>query len=124
MKSTDDDRAETLERFEAMERMGYSAAQIAAELNVCTRTVVRWRRATGRSHPTPEGWGVPLTPERLEAARAMLADGASRAEVARTLHMWDQTLAKHFPEAKWTKAQAGRFANEVRKLNKLMERIN
>jgi hypothetical protein len=63
-------------------RRGFSAPQIAAMLNVSTRLVQRARFARGMSRKVTSR---PFTSEELAWAEAMVADGASFNEIARTL---------------------------------------
>jgi hypothetical protein len=51
----------------------------------------------------------PPSPERLEQARQLLADGASQREVQRTTGIARETLRKHFPGQGWTFVQGGEF---------------
>lgn len=63
-------------------RQNYSVPQIAAMLKVSRRLVYRARVARGIFHPNPPR---PFTPEELARAEAMVVDGASFNEIARTL---------------------------------------
>jgi hypothetical protein len=48
-------------------------------------------------------------PERLEQARKLLEDGASRMEVTRSTGVTREALVKYCPGMKWTFTQAGQF---------------
>jgi DNA invertase Pin-like site-specific DNA recombinase len=51
----------------------------------------------------------PPSPERLEQAAQLLADGASQREVTRTTGISRETLRKHFPGHGWTFVEGGKF---------------
>ena len=57
----------------------------------------------------------PPSPERLEQAARLLADGASQREVCRTTGIARETLRKHFPGKGWTFIQGGEFRALTRK---------
>lgn len=100
--------------FEAVVRMtkhGYSAAAIAAHLGTTKRSVQRWRHKAGLSQPTNNNG--PVTQERLAEAKRLLDDGASRAEVQRTLHISQRTMREHFPGCGWSNDDALEFARAV-----------
>ena len=110
------------ERVLKLHRQGMSASEIAALVECSPRTITRIRKSEGLSEPlTPEGNG-PVTPERLEAARLMLEDGASAKEVRRTLHMSQATLRNHFPGMSWSKGEVCEFARMVAEMNRLERR--
>jgi IS30 family transposase len=69
---------------DAVRRMteeGYTASQIAVELGITKRTVQRYRQNLGISQPPP----VPYSAEERARIRAMLEDGVSVPEIARTI---------------------------------------
>lgn len=51
----------------------------------------------------------PPTPEELNLAGQLLADGASQREVQRTTGIARETLRKHFPGRVWTFVEGGKF---------------
>lgn len=57
----------------------------------------------------------------LVFARALLEDGASYTEVARTIGMHRTTLAEKIPGYGWTQRQGGVYGYMVRKANERME---
>lgn len=73
----------------------------------------------GLSERIPETAGGHASHERLNKAGEMLDDGASPAEVYKTLGVCVQTLRRHFPESFWTNKQKGDYAVMVKKLNGL-----
>lgn len=88
-------------------RRGESAALIASRLGCTPRTVVRIRAALGIAKPAPHSsW---MTPDEVERARALLDDGASCTEVARTLGRDSTTILKRFPQYRWTKTEAAQL---------------
>jgi len=97
-------------------RQGWSAQQIADELNVTTRTVVRSRKRSGILGSPPQ-W---MTDEELAIAERMLDDGASLTEVARTLDRHPTSIWKRFRGRGWTPAQTGQH-NALRHLEARLE---
>jgi transposase len=89
------------ERVAAMTAAGMTAAVIAEALHVTPRTVIRDRRALGISKPRPEI--VPA--EKWHAAEALIDDGASICEAARTVGIGQVTANRHFPGRGWTRRQ-------------------
>lgn len=107
------------EKLLRLHRQGMTAPQIAAELKVDPRTVQRWRARLGVGQPVSPYVGKPVTPERLSAAEKLLADGASMNDVVATTHMSRHTLRNNFPNAGWTRSQAGIHARLIRTLNQI-----
>lgn len=66
-----------------------SVPEIAREFNVSTKTIQYWAKAAG----VPLRGPAPITPETLAKAHALVADGASRNEAARTLGVSGRGLA-------------------------------
>ena len=99
-------------RFVELEAAGWSAARIAAELGVSSRTVQRWRAAAELSH---QSWPEHAPADRERAAR-LLADGCSVQEVARSVGAAWPTIVRWLPDApRWSKSEAGQFAAAVRR---------
>ena len=94
------ERTETVRR---LTREGRSASEIAVILGVTKRTVMRHRQAAGISRP----WRTPLTSDQIARMAALLADGVSREETARTLGVHPKTVRRYFPDARWSHQQAG-----------------
>lgn len=111
------------ESIAELHRLGYSAPQIAARAGCSTRTVGRWRRSQGLTE-RPAHASYPVTPERLEAARRMLEDGASHHDISLTLHMSVHTLRAHFPGTAWSRDESIRLAHMVRQLNRIEALVN
>lgn len=84
---------------------GWSAHQIAVQLGVTPRTVGRDRVILGIAEPGPRYF----TAEEDRRALAMLTDGASLAEVARTLGRSQRTIYKRYPHMGWTPSQTGEY---------------
>lgn len=81
---------------------------ISRKLGVSKDTVTRVRKSLGiEPGRTPRY----MTPERLERMAEMLNDGASFAEVARTLKVSPATLRKYFPGMAWGRAQMDEYAS-------------
>lgn len=94
----------------AMTRLGMTAAQIADALKVAERTVERDRAAAGLSRPPAPRLNV----DELARARALIDDGCSHSEAARTLGVHQTTVSRYFPGRGWTYTQAGHHAATVR----------
>lgn len=62
----------------------------------------------GRKNP-------PVSASTLERMRAMVEDGCSFREIARTLGVRWETVARHFPGRQWTHAQAGDHGRLMRR---------
>lgn len=81
------------ERIVELTRAGWTAQQIADALRITSRTVARARVRRGVAKPpTP-----PLTDDEIQRAELLLDDGASCAEVARTLGRCPGAIRKRFP---------------------------
>lgn len=102
---TPEERARVIE----LTHRGWSSGQIAQELNTTPRTVCRIRHNAGCKAATN-----PLTEDELSIAAAMLDDGASYAEVGRTIGRPLETVRNRFPGRGWTRAQTHEF-NRFRK---------
>ena len=90
-------REDRQRRIEALSRAGYTVKQISAELGVCTYTVVAARKRAGIGYASPRRF----KPHDLVRIAALLADGCSYAEVARTTGFRRQSIAKKFPGRGW-----------------------
>lgn len=97
-----------------LSRRGLTESEISAQLGVSRRMVQRARVWAGIAGAPP----VPLTEEEKVAAKAMLEDGASYPEVARTLGRGRTTIADHFPGYAWTNAQSIEHMNVCRHLGR------
>ena len=95
--------------------------QLANYYRVSPRTIQRWKRDTGISQPRnyrckmPAGWD--------DKARRLLDDGASVYEVMRTIGGTPATIRRHFPGAGWTREEASRYGQAVRRANEQMRRL-
>lgn len=98
---------------------GRTAQQIADEVGCHIRTISRWRVQNGVSQSVTENVGHPISAEKLAAIELMLQDGASFADIIRTLSVSSGTLHRHFPGRGWSAIQAGQLAAMVRQLNRL-----
>jgi DNA-binding CsgD family transcriptional regulator len=111
--------ADTVERRESvakLTRQGVSVREIADRLKISTRTVERDRAATGVAPVTPR-W----TDDEHQRALRLLADGASLAEVSRTLsRSYDRTY-RRYKGMGWTSAQTGAHNSLRTKLGRLLD---
>lgn len=111
-----EDMARRDQRIAELTRAGRSASQIAAELHVTARTVARARARMGIAKPCR----ITLTDDELRRAAALLEDGASYAEVARTLGRSIAAICKRFPGRSAWKQGSG---YEARCLNQALDAI-
>lgn len=107
------------ELIERLHNEGLSAPEIAHRVGCSDRTVTRWRRANGLTKLTSPNAGKPISPERLEAARRMLDDGASYADVQTTLGIQQDTVRRHFPGRAWSPQQVAQYLVMVRAMHRL-----
>jgi IS30 family transposase len=108
------DVAERRERIVELTRQGYTADQISHTEGVTARTVQRTRQAMGISRDYNR-----MTPDELRAAAALLDDGCSYGEVARTLGRAPCTIRRHFPGRGWPVGDVYRVAAFNRQLKQL-----
>lgn len=101
---------EIAERIVQLTRQGRSAPEIAAMERVCERTVQRVRKAAGIAQPR----SLPTPQHILDQADAMLRDGASIQETARTLGIGYGTVQYHFPGRGWTREQCAEYRTMIR----------
>lgn len=99
------------ERVVQASRRGESAASIAEREGITKRSVTRIRREVGIAQPVV---APALTPEKVAAAEAFLADGCSYAEVARTIGCGVNALKRRFPGQGWTRAESASFMQAQR----------
>lgn len=85
---------------------GWSAQRIAAELDCDKRTVHRIRVRLGIAKPARRL----MTPEELEIAERMLADGAPVSEVEATLGRAEGALNRRYKGRGWSKQEVCEFA--------------
>jgi len=91
--------AERQRAVEGLILAGKAEREIARLLGLHQTTVGQIRRRLGL--PPPGRWRKPLTAEELRAVEALLADGASYGEAARTVGRGPVTIARHFPGRGW-----------------------
>ncbi|WP_396653091.1 helix-turn-helix domain-containing protein [Microbacterium resistens] len=100
-----------------MEQAGASLAQIADAFRVSTRTASRWRERLGLQHQEPHH---PRPRSDRDHAAALLDDGCSFAEVARTLGVTGPTIRRWFPDRRsWTREERGAYAAQARRFNEI-----
>lgn len=102
------------QRIVALTQKGNTAPEIAEMLNCTVRTVQRHRQAAGL---TSAYHFRNFTPEEDERALAMLKDGASYAEVGRTLGRRYQGIAHRFPGYSWTPEQTIEYRAVLKAFN-------
>ena len=106
-------RESSLDRIVELTEQGLSTRQIADVLHITCRSVTRGRRRRGVSLADP---ATPLTAEQIDHARQMLIDGASYAEVARTIGCNKETVRRRFPGRGWTREQSYDYLRTLRQL--------
>lgn len=94
------------QRIVELTQLGWSAAEIAHECKTTARTVERTRVKMGVAQPPPRR----LTADEVARIEAMLADGASITDVARSVGRSIDYLQRRFRGRGWTRSQAGQFA--------------
>ena len=110
------DRAE----FTRLNADGWTRTQLAAHFNINPRSVTRLRAKLGISGRTNNT----LAPERLKQVEAMLTDGASQKETARTLGVDRETIRAHFPGSGWNLSESKTFGNQTWLLWQQVEKAN
>jgi DNA-binding CsgD family transcriptional regulator len=108
---------ERRDRVAQLTHQGHTAKHIANLLGVTPRTVTRDRAARGITQPTPPR----VTEIEFARAHAMLEDGASYEEVARTLHRSHTAFRHRFPGYQLTPAEASQRAALGRQMARLMK---
>ena len=108
---------ERRDRVAQLTHQGHTAKHIANLLGVTKRTVVRDRAARGIAQPK----APLLTPDELERAHAMLEDGASYDEVARTLGRATTAFRHRFPGYKLSPTERAQRAVLGRQMARLMK---
>lgn len=106
--------------FTRLNAEGWTITQLAAHFGINPRSVTRLRRKLGISGRN----GNTIAPERLAQIAAMLEDGASQKETARTLGVDREAIRAHFPGSGWTSSQGGTFALATRTLWHAVEAAN
>ena len=106
------------DRVMELTRDGRSARDIAEILGITERSVLRHRRAAGLSREP----GTPMTADELRRAEALLNDGCSLQEVARTLGRSARTIKRRFPGRAWTRAQIDEHLSMIRRFKALEAR--
>lgn len=66
----------------------------------------------------------PPSPERLQQAANLFADGASQREVQRTTGLARETLRKNFPAAGWTFVEGGDFRALTKSAEEQIRRLS
>lgn len=94
-----------LDEFARLYRGGEPVAKLAERYGCNEATVLRTRDRLGLGLRRP-----PLDDERRAKIEAALADGWSHAEIARTVGVDVETLARHYPGTQWRKEQVVRHA--------------
>ena len=104
------------DRVTQLTRQGHTAKHIANLLGVTPRSVTRDRAARGITQPK----APPVTETEFARAHAMLEDGASYEEVARTLRRSHTAFRHRFPGYALTPAEAAQRARLGRQMARLM----
>lgn len=90
------------DRVERLTRNGLTANEIAVQLRVTQRTVVRDRRARGVSLAGPADR---MRPDEIEQAIALLDDGCSYFDVSNTIGRSFQAVKRNCPGYELSKAE-------------------
>ena len=108
------------DEFTRLSAAGWTRPQLADHFNINPRSVTRLRAKLGISGRTSNT----LTPERLAQVEAMLQDGASQKETARTTGVDREAIRKHFPGSGWNLSESKTFGNQTWKLWQEVEQAN
>lgn len=100
--------------FVDLHAKGMSVADIAVRVGRNPKTILAWRHRLNGTVPAPQ---KRLTPEEEKIAEQMLDDGASYAEIGRTLGYDGSAISWRFPGRGWTSLQTGQFVSMLRKYN-------
>lgn len=95
-------------------RRGLSTMAIAQRVGCSDRTVTRIRKRAGIVQPHPQ----PLTTEECARADQLLTDGASYADVARTLGRDERAISNRFPGRGWTQQQRAEWRVLMRNIGR------
>jgi predicted ArsR family transcriptional regulator len=101
------------EAVRAMTKDGMTAKDIAAHLGISTRQVVRHRVASGVAKPAAPR----ITEEQTAIAAALLDDGCSLAEAARTVGASPRWARRHFPGRGWSQEEVREYARFILRHN-------
>ena len=115
VKPDSQEMAERADRISALIASGWSDARIARELDISTRTVIRYKHRLGSAVRSQKR----LTAEEIEQARRLLEDGCSYGEVARTIGFSYQAIKRKLPGFSLDPSEAGRIASMTKKFNGL-----
>lgn len=93
-------------------RLGWTNVRIARRMEVSERLVSRVRKDAGLEAQRR----APITTEQRARAECLLADGASQAEVARSVGATRDQIRRAFPGHAWTREQMteGEHATGIR----------
>lgn len=98
------------DRIAELTRQGLTTREIAEIVGIHPRNVTMARKVRGLSQQQ-----TPFTDAEKAQADAMLADGASIVEVARTLNRSSHTIHRYFPGRGWSRAQMTENIGMLRK---------
>jgi DNA-binding CsgD family transcriptional regulator len=106
-------------------RMDVENHTIAKVIGCSVATVNTYRRQIGKSNPPGNEYTKSLPPfaERLKEAERMVEEGASFAEIQRTLHLSREVLAREFPGKQWTLEQTIQHALSIRYAEKRINEV-
>lgn len=105
-------RLSVMRSFIACDRAGMTTRQLSERFNVSVRTVSRWRTRLHINHVEP---AVRHPEEDREQALALIREGASFSEAARTVGAHQTTVRAWFPDVPaWSHQQCVEHAVLVR----------
>lgn len=101
-------------RVVSLTERNYTTRQIATILGCTDRTVIRARVKAGIAQvPAPR-----LTDDQRALADNLITDGASLAEVARTIGCSYSTIYRHFRGRGFTRSEIGQYSQLVRSMRR------
>lgn len=98
---------------------GLSAAQIAKEIGISQRSVVRHREVTG-VHGGGKFTPPYITPEMFAEAYQLLLDGAPYSEASASVGMSETHLRKKFPGMGWSRPQCADWSRVSKKVDAVL----
>lgn len=106
--------AERDKQIAELVRLKYSIAQIARIVGITPRSVVRAKRRMGLTIKVKP----PLSREQHAMIKRLIADGASRRDIAETVGCHHETILKHY-EYGWDRRQVAEASVMSRRLAKI-----
>lgn len=115
--AVNEDVEERHDQIARMARSGMQRKVIARRLGVHIRTVDRVLSDRGLTKGNPPK----MTVEEIERARALLEDGASYYEAARSIGRSSMVLRRKLPGYQWDKVKSGEHGQVCKKMRRVLQ---